>query len=64
MKLPRWTVWPAMFVLAAFLVPALPFKRSSSKDGASASAKPPLHKRVVVLKNELNTRPSFFYFFG
>jgi molybdopterin-containing oxidoreductase family iron-sulfur binding subunit len=22
------------------------------------------HKRVVVLKNELNTRPRFFYFFG
>ncbi len=22
------------------------------------------HKRVVVLKNELNTRPQFFYFFG
>ena len=22
------------------------------------------HKRVVVLKNELNTRPRFYYFFG
>lgn len=49
MRLPRWTVWPAMFVLAAFLVPALPFKRSSSKDAGNASAKAPLHRRVVVL---------------
>ena len=27
MKLPRWTVWPALGVLAVFLVPAVPVKR-------------------------------------
>ena len=40
MKLPRWTVWPALGVLAVFLVPAVPVKR----EVATADAWP----RVVV----------------
>jgi hypothetical protein len=42
LKLPRWTVWPAMAVLAAFLVPAIPWR-----GGAATGA--PRYPRVVVL---------------
>ena len=30
MRLPRWTVWPALFVLALFLLPAIPHRRAAS----------------------------------
>ena len=32
MKLPRWTVWPALGVLAVFLVPAVPLKPAADKE--------------------------------
>jgi hypothetical protein len=41
LRLPRWTIWPAILVLALFLVAALPWRDSSSGENA--------HKRVVVL---------------
>lgn len=47
MKLPRWTVWPAFAVLAAFLVPALPFGRS--KEASSAAPATTKHPRTIVL---------------
>ncbi len=55
MRLPRWTVWPALVVLAVFLFPTLP--RRAPRAGELAPEKPaptkavsaPTHRRVVVL---------------
>ena len=44
MRLPRWTVWPALLVLALCLVPAWP-RRTSAPAGVPA----PVYKRMVVL---------------
>ena len=60
MKLPRWTVWPAFAVLAAFLVPAIPSPgsnrdaalRSGAANDAPAQRAYPAqtkHPRMVVL---------------
>jgi len=60
MKLPRWTVWPAFAVLAAFLVPAIPItgsKREPAGGTGRADAAAPehaypastKHPRIVVL---------------
>ncbi len=46
MKLPRWTVWPALVVLAIFLVPALPRRSAGPDEARSTRTK---FKRVVVL---------------
>jgi predicted AlkP superfamily phosphohydrolase/phosphomutase len=43
LRLPRWTVWPALVLLAVLIFPALP------KRGARSAAASPAHKRVVVL---------------
>jgi len=50
LRLPRWTIWPALFLLAIFLIPALP--RRARPAGASPHPAPgeaPAHKRVVFL---------------
>jgi predicted AlkP superfamily phosphohydrolase/phosphomutase len=49
LRLPRWTVYPALAVLAAFLVPAVP--RGSWLAAPSEAGAPPAprHQRVVVL---------------
>jgi predicted AlkP superfamily phosphohydrolase/phosphomutase len=55
LRLPRWTVWPALVVLAIFLFPALPRRAPRAEvlapeTPATAKAVPaPTHKRVVVL---------------
>jgi predicted AlkP superfamily phosphohydrolase/phosphomutase len=55
LKLPRWTVWPALVVLAIFLFPALPRRAPRAEEFAPEKPAPakavpaPMHKRVVVL---------------
>jgi predicted AlkP superfamily phosphohydrolase/phosphomutase len=51
-KLPRWTVYPALAVLGVFLLPAIPRKSEPRPAGATSGADvlpAPMHKRVVVL---------------
>lgn len=48
MRLPRWTIWPALALLAAFLVPAIP-RRSETIARPDARAAKTRNKRVVVL---------------
>jgi predicted AlkP superfamily phosphohydrolase/phosphomutase len=60
-RIPRWAVWPALCVLAVFLIPSIPHRftedagdGSTPKSGGDASAAPkvapsPAHKRVIVL---------------
>ncbi len=55
MKLPRWTTWPALAVLATFLVTAVPRRAAQPIMGSAAAARAglaaagPDHKRVVIL---------------
>lgn len=49
MRLPRWTVWPALAVLAAFLLPAIPWGGEEKSANADAPVAPSKHPRVVVL---------------
>jgi predicted AlkP superfamily phosphohydrolase/phosphomutase len=62
MRIPRWAVWPALCVLAVFLIPSVPHRftgetgDASKATGAAADARAtpviapsPAHKRVVVL---------------
>jgi len=45
-RLPRWTVWPAMAVLAAFLVPAIPSRRDAKTAAVPVET---THPRTLVL---------------
>lgn len=52
MRLPRWTVYPALAVLAVFLIPAVPKKRDAKlapPTPSTAGAVPSKFPRVVVL---------------
>jgi predicted AlkP superfamily phosphohydrolase/phosphomutase len=53
MRLPRWTVWPALAILAAFLVPAVPRRGADPLAGAAAARRgalpPARYPRMVVL---------------
>ena len=60
MRIPRWTVWPALAVLIAFVVPAIPNEKKDHTLRSNASldteptksdrpVPPAKHKRVVVL---------------
>lgn len=46
MRLPRWTVWPALAVLFAFAIPGVPWRTSESHEVPAGEAG---GKRVVVL---------------
>ncbi len=49
MRIPRWTVWPALAVLAALMLPAIPGKLDDSARADSNSSGAPKHKKTVVL---------------
>jgi len=49
LRLPRWTLWPALFVLAIFLLPAVPRRAPFAEEHLVATAPSPKHPRVVVL---------------
>lgn len=48
MRLPRWTVWPALAILFVFLLPAIPSRTPEPEAPASGSA-PTKYRRTLVL---------------
>src|SRR6185503_8822122 len=47
-RIPRWTVWPALAVLAALMLPAIPGKLDDAAP-RSAAARATKHQKTVVL---------------